>query len=211
MNEWDPRAGDLVALAGESEHGHDPARVGTILDPSAVDPDGGRHIAVQFPWSDSVVVVPLPALELVDRPAEPRAPSMLLAAAERIGRQLGELEAPGGLIASVVRREQEQMTPPEGVAKHPFEGRDDACPFPGCGAPARNPVHRALPPYRLRWLEDLVEGAPLFMQDEERWVRCTVLERRDRDGNVFLIVLDDDGDQRPVAGHALTTVAVPVQ
>lgn len=215
--------GDRVVLATEAEHGGDPARVGVVIDTSAVDVDGHDVVAVDFPWSPSHVVLRAVSLELVERPADPPAPDAVLDAARRLGHAIGQsgmhvlMGDPEQIESQLVQHLAGKPTPvlpplPEGMDKHAFEGRGTACTMTDCGRDDADPIHQALPPYRLRYLEDIRVGHSMFITGSARWALCTVLDRRDDDvgRSIHLIVVDEDGDHRGLAGPALMTLPVPL-
>lgn len=223
--EWAPAVGDRVILAAEAEHGADPNRVGVIIDTDAADENQQPLVAVQFPWSSRTTVLPPSALDLVESVGpEDGPPQAVLDAARAAGELLREhgignahvgVIGPDGEILEVARdligRQIEQdMTEPD-VEVHPFVGRlDRPCELEGCGKPDRNPIHFITPPYRLRYVEDLVAGDAMFVAGR-RWVECTVLDHRDAGGMHSLILVDDEADQRPFQALGITLVPVPAE
>jgi hypothetical protein len=178
-------------------------------------------VGVDFPWAEQVMLLPPSALERIpdDDTAELGYPELrspkLRAVLDRIGRDLGVnidlTPLPVGTLAGI----DDAMTPPEGLEAHRFAGRDRRgaadCSVEGCGKPYRNPIHEWTPPYRLRYLDELDVGDRVWLGDHpRRWDEGTILDKRDGDGLVWLIIVDHDGDQRGINAHRYTTIPVPL-
>lgn len=200
------QAGDQVALLAECEDGIDPARVGVVIDAHSVDAAGAPVAAVDFPWADKVVVVPHTSLVYVESDGELSLPPKLKAAAQRLSEQLGITVAIGHL--GIVDNLLDTTEPAAGTEPHAFAGTDTKC--TSCGVRRNHAVHAWTPPYRLRYLDDLDVGDRVFRETTTTWVEGTILDRRDGDGMVWLIIVDADGDQRGINGHRYTTIPVPL-